>query len=241
MTSGFSVSGAIPRSSATCSGRSPPREAASPRRAPSVAASSASTSRPGFPRAFFVAFSSADSITRQVGQGAGPPGPPRAPTPAPRRGPKHRTTTARASASRSLATDWALDVPPGTSTNRTCAATVFADRSISVRTLEPRIGHRHDGDRRLPAVGSGVRQRREQGRLAARRSRRRVRCPSRFVHGSSGVLPTGGTDRSQRGQPDGPHEPTSDHWRDGLGDSRCSLRDRIRPGRRQTRPGRPAS
>ena len=81
-------------------------------------------------------------------------------------GPKHRTTTARASASRSLATDWALDIPPGTSDEPHLGSDGLR-RSLQVgEHLEPRIGHRHDGDRRLPAVGAGVRQRREQRRLA---------------------------------------------------------------------------
>src|SRR5581483_3040789 len=49
-------------------------------------------------------------------------------------GPKQRTTTQSASTSRSWAIPCAEDVPPGTSTNRTCAWTRLRDRSISART-----------------------------------------------------------------------------------------------------------
>ena len=44
--------------------------------------------------------------------------------------PNARTTMASASISRSCAIPWADEVPPGTSVNRTCAWTIFFDRSI---------------------------------------------------------------------------------------------------------------
>src|SRR6266498_2991000 len=49
-------------------------------------------------------------------------------------GPKARRTTHRASASRSCPSPWA-EVPPGTSTNRTCAGTIFFDPSRSAKAF----------------------------------------------------------------------------------------------------------
>ena len=87
----------------------------------------------GLPRARFSAFSSAGSITAWSASSRS------ARTSATSdagfaSGPKHRTTIASASASRSFAIPWAEAVPPGTSTNPTCAWTVLRERSISVRT-----------------------------------------------------------------------------------------------------------
>ena len=83
--------------------------------------------------------------------------------------PKHRTTTASASASRSFAMPCALEVPPGTSTKRTCAATVFRARSISVRTWSRGSGTGDDGLVRLAAGRAGTCERREQRGLPAER------------------------------------------------------------------------
>jgi hypothetical protein len=55
------------------------------------------------------------------------------------------------------------ETPPGTSTNRTWAATVFFERSISVRTASRGSGTDTTATFAWPSVRPGARQGREQG------------------------------------------------------------------------------
>ena len=167
--SGFSVSGAIPRSSATTSGSSfasrsgvsdssaacaackrgrPPPTPCPSRASPPCAAPSPRPARSASNRSpRTVASSSAGSASA----------------------PNDRITTASASTSRSFAMPCADETPPGTSTNRTWAATVFFGALHLGEDGEPGIGDGHDRDVGLTAVRARAGQGREQGRLPGER------------------------------------------------------------------------
>ena len=183
--SGFRVRGAMPLSSAMCSVASFASRSGVSASSAVFAASSASTSIPGFPRAFFTAFVERRLDHGQVGQQQVRPhvghlrGRRRVGAEAPD---DHRERLDFAELrDRLRARQPAGHVhEPDLGRDRLL-------RTLEVRQhLQARIGHRDDGHVRLPAVRTGVGERREQRGLPGEAA---PTSPMSFTvgHGSSGL------------------------------------------------------
>ena len=236
IASGFSVSGAIPRRCAASSSVTPASRSGVSASSASLARRSASTSGPGLPRAFFSAFSSALSITPRSASSSSPRTVSSSST-GEASPPKHRSTTASASTSRNFAMPWALDTPPGTSTNRTCAATVFFEDSMSVSTCRRGSGTGTTAMLAWPPC--------EPARVIAVNSvlfplNGTPTSPTSFTVGEPNrASPADGPSRSLPvAPPFGPQLWPFDHCAAGVADADVSLRDRAGWGAARPTPPR---
>ena len=202
----------------------------------SLARRSASTSGPGLPRAFFSAFSRALSITPRSAS-SNSPRTVSSSSAGEASAPKQRSTTASASTSRSFAIPWALDTPPGTSTNRTCAATVFFDDSMSVSTCRRGSGTGTTAMLACPPC--------EPARVIAVNSvllplNGTPTSPTSFTVGEPNrASPADGPDRSiPMAPPFGPQLWPFDHCAAGVPDADVVLRDRAGWGAARPTPPR---